>query len=163
MRGVYMNNLFTFMRESSTARFFIPAGIALIVFGVVVFVINSKNQNYIKIEATVSNVTQTAEAYTDSDGNWVEATYNAEVKYVVADREYTETLDNVSKFDVGDKVTIYYNPNNPQEITQTKSLIVPIIMVGLGIASLTGGIISAVNVVKKHKKMKEQERSWANE
>ena len=31
-----------------------------------------------------------------------------------------------------------------------------------GLAALVGGVISANNAVKRHKKMKEQERSWEN-
>ena len=158
-----MNKLFTFMRESSTARFFIPAGIMLIIFGVIMFVINNKNQNYIGIEAVVSKVELLQEEYIDTDGNRVEPTYNANVKYTVDGKEYDEKLENVSKYNVGDKMTIYYNPNNPEEITGSKSIIIPIVMIIAGIASTVGGTISAINAVKKHKKMKEQERSWANE
>ena len=157
-----MNKLFTFMRESSTARFFIPFGLILIIFGIIVFNINSKNQNYLKVDAIVSSVELTQEAYDDTDGNRVEALYSASIKYTVDGKEYNETLDNVSKYDVGDKVTIYYNPDDPSQITQTKSMILPIVMIVGGIAALTGGIISIVNVVKRHNKMKEQERSWAN-
>ena len=44
-----MNNMFTFMRESSVARFFIPAGLLLIIVGVVIFFINVNNQNYVLV------------------------------------------------------------------------------------------------------------------
>ena len=158
-----MNKFLTFMRESSTARFFIPAGLILIIFGIFVLVINMKNQNYIKTDSTVIDVKQTQEAYTDSEGNIVEAEYSAIVKYTVDGKEYTDTLDNVGKYNIGDTISIYYNPSDPSQITQTKSLILPIVLIVGGIASLTGGIISAVRAVKRHKKMKEQERSWANE
>ncbi len=158
-----MNKLFTFMRESQTARFLIPVGLILTIFGIVMLVINIKNQNYIKTESTVIDVKMTQEAYVDNDGNQVEAEYSATVKYTVDDKDYTDTLDNVGKHNIGDTITIYYNPNNPSQITQTKSIILPIVIIVGGIASLTGGIISAVNAVKRRKKMKEQERSWANE
>ena len=158
-----MNKFLTFLRESSTARFFIPAGIILIAFGVFMFVINTKNQDYIKVESTVSNVKLVQEEYFDTDGNRVEATYDVIVKYTVDGKEYDGTLDNVSKYNIGDKVTIYYNPKDPSQITQTKSLILPIVIIILGVSSLTGGIVSAVNAVKRHKQMKEQERSWVNE
>ena len=159
-----MNKMFTFMRESQTARFFIPAGLILIIFGIVVFVITLNNQNYIKIEATVVNVEETQETNVDNDGtNIITTIYNATVNYIVDGKEYTQTLDNVSKCKVGDKMDIYYNPKDPNQITQTKSLILPSVIIFAGIASLVGGIISAVNAVKRHKKMKEQERSWANE
>ena len=158
-----MNKLFTFMRESQTARFFIPVGLILIIFGIVMLVINMKNQNYIKTDSTVIDVKLTQEAYVDNDGNQVEAEYSATVKYTVDGKDYTDTLDNVGKHDIGDTITIYYNPSDPSQITQTKSIILPIIIIVGGLASLTGGIISAVNAVKRHKKMKEQERSWVNE
>ena len=158
-----MNKTVSFMRESSVARFLLPVGIMLIIFGVVMFVINNKNQDYIKIEATVIDVKEEEDIVTDGDGNHTNITYNVTLNYTVDDKEYTGTLDNVSKQKVGDKMVIYYNPKDPNQITQTKSLILPIIIIVAGIASLTAGIISAVNAVKRHKKIKDQERSWANE
>ncbi len=150
------------MRESSTARFFIPVGIMLIVFGVVMFVINKGNQDYLEVEATVTNATIFEEAYSDADGNIVEATYSVDLKYTVKERDYNARLEGVSKYNVGDKMKIYYNPKDPSQITQSKSLILPLVIIAAGIASLVGGIISAVNAIKKHKQMKEQERSWEN-
>jgi hypothetical protein len=158
-----MNKIFTFMRESNTARFFIPLGIFLIVFGVIMFVINSNNQSYIEIEAIVSNVELSQEEYTDIDGNRVDATYNVTVKYTVDGKEYDAKLDDVSEYNVGDKMKIYYNPKDPSQITQTKSLIIPIVIVVAGIISLVGGIMSGLNAIKRYKKMKEQERGWNNE
>lgn len=158
-----MNKMFTFMRESQVARFFIPAGLILIIFGIVVFVITLNNHDYIKIEATVTDVREEQETNTDADGTSTTTIYNITVNYTVDGKEYAGNLDNVSKQKVGDKIDIYYNPEDPNQITQTKSLILPIVIIVAGIASLTGGIISAVNAVKRHKKMKEQERSWVNE
>lgn len=158
-----MNKLFAFMRESSIARFFIPVGLIFIVFGIFIFTINLKNQDYIKIEALVIDVKEEQDITTDGDGNHITTTYNVTLNYIVDGSEYTGTLDNVSKHKVGDTMSIYYNPTNPNQITETKSLILPIAIIIAGIASLTGGIISAVNAIKRHKKMKEQERSWTNE
>ena len=158
-----MNKLFTFMRESSVARFFIPVGLFLIVFGVIVLVINMNNQDYIKIEATVTDVQEEEDYTTDEDGNHVTTIYNVTLSYIVDGNQYTGILNNVSKHKVGDKMNIYYNPSDPSQITETKSLVLPIVIIIAGIASLTGGIISAVNTVKRYKKMQEQERSWANE
>ena len=157
-----MNKMATFFRESMAARFLIPVGITLIVFGIIMFVINSKNQNYIQIEAVVSNVSVSQEAYTDVDGNYVEATYDVSVKYTVDGKEYEEVLNGLSKYNVGEKMKIYYNPANPSQITQTKSMVLPIIIIVGGIASLVGGIVSAVTTAKKHKAMKTQEEGWKN-
>ena len=158
-----MNKMFTFMRESQVARFFIPVGLILIICGIVVFVITLKNQNYIKIEATVANVSETQESYVDSDETNITTVYNVTLNYIVDGEEYVQTLDNVSKCKVGDKMIIYYNPNDPNQNNQSKSIILPIAMIIGGVAFLIGGIISVVNVVKRHNKMKEQERSWVNE
>ena len=158
-----MNKMITFMRESQTARFFIPAGLILTIFGIIIFVITLNSQNYIKVEATVINVEETQETNVDSDGtNTITTVYNATVNYTVDGKTYTQTLDNVSKCKVGDKMNIYYNPDNPNQITQSKNIILPIVIIIGGLSFLTGGIISAVNAVKRHNKMKEQERSWVN-
>lgn len=157
-----MNKIITFMRDSQTSRFFIPAGLLLIIVGIIAFVITLNNQSYIKTEATVINVEKKQESTVVDGENQITTVYNATLNYKVDEKEYTQNLDDVSKCSVGDKMTIYYNPDNPSQITQSKNLVFPIIIIVGGIAFLTGGIISAVNAVKKHKKMKEQERSWAN-
>ena len=158
-----MNKLATFFRESSTARFFIPLGIILIVFGVVMFTINKENQNYIKTEAVVSRTELVQDAYIDENGDTVEATYKVYVRYTVDGREYDEELGILSGYEKDQKITIYYNPQDPSQITQTKSLVLPIVIIVAGIASLVGGIMSGVNAIKRYKKMKEQERGWNNE
>ena len=158
-----MNKMFSFMRESSTARFLIPTGIILIVFGIVFFVINKENQNYIKIESTVIDVKEEQDTVSDGDGIETTTIYNVTLTYIVDGKEYTATLDNVSKHKVGDKMDIYYNPEDPNQITQTKSLLLPIGIIMAGILSFIGGIVSALQAVNQHKKMKEQERSWQNE
>ena len=157
-----MNNIATFFRESRTARFFIPAGIILIVFGIITFIISIKNQNYIETQATISKVELSQEAYTDSDGNYVEATYDISLKYTVGGKEYEEILGGLPKYNIGDKMKIYYNPSNPSQITQTKSLILPIAIIAGGLAALVGGIISAANAIKKQKTLKAQEEGWKN-
>lgn len=157
-----MNKLATFMRESGPARALIPIGLILVIFGIIMFVINNKNKDFIEITSTVSNVELVEEAHTDTEGNEVPASYNVTVKYTVDDKEYEAILDNTSKYDVGDKMTIYYNPNDPTQITQTKSIIIPIVLVSVGAIALVGGIISVINAIKRYKKLKEQEKGWEN-
>jgi len=161
-KGEFMNKLFTFFRESQTARFLIPLGLMLTIFGVVIFTINSKNQNYIGVEAIVSKVELAEEEHLDANDDIVHATYKIYVKYNVDGKDYEEELGELSgDYKEGDKMTIYYNPNNPSEITQTTSLVLPIVIIIGGIAVLAGGIISGVNAIKRQKKMKEQEKEWA--
>lgn len=158
-----MDKIAYLFRESRVARFFIPAGLILFIFGIVLFVISFKTQNYIKIESTISSVELAENAYTDSEGNYTEASYEVKVKYTVDGKEYEEDLGRFYKRNVGDKMTIYYNPDDPTQITQTKGMLIPLIVIALGIASLVGGIISASNAIKRYKKMKAQEEGWKNE
>lgn len=158
-----MNKIVTFFRESGTARFFIPLGIILIVFGIVMFIINNNNRNYIKIEAIVSKTELVEDAHYDANDTYVEATYNVYVKYTVDGKEYNEELGEFSNYKENDKITIYYNPDDPKQITQTKSIILPIVFIVGGCISLVGGIISAINAIKRVNRMKEQEKEWASE
>ena len=41
-------------------------------------------------------------------------------------------------------------------------MILNICLLVAGIIALTGGIISIINAVKRHKKMKKQEEGWSN-
>ena len=158
-----MNGLVTFFRESSTARLLIPTGILLIVCGIIFFVANTKNQDYIKTESVVTKVELEEEAHTDVDGNYVEASYTVFVEYTVNGTTYHGELGGLPKYEKGDKLTIYYNPSDPNQITQTKSLLLPILVIIGGVAALIGGIVSGLNSISKYKKMKEQEKGWSNE
>lgn len=158
-----MNKIIMFFRESITARFFIPLGIILIVFGVIIFGINKENQNYIKTNAIVSRMDLVRESYIDENHNEVEATYNVYVKYNVDGKEYEEELGELSGYKENQEITIYYNPDDPVKITQTKSLVLPIVMILFGFVSFIGGIISGLNAIKRIKKMNDQEREWNNE
>ena len=157
-----MNKMFTFFRESQVARMLIPVGLIAMIFGVVVLVINLKNQNYVKVESTISKVELAEEAHTDAVGDPVAATYKVFVKYTVDGKEYEKELGELSgNYKEGEKMAIYYNPENPNEITQTNSLILPIVLIAGGVGAFVGGIVSGVNAIKRHKKMKEQEKEWA--
>lgn len=158
-----MNKIIMFFRESITARFFIPLGIILIVFGVIIFGINKENQNYIRTNAIVSRMDLVRESYIDENHNEVEATYNVYVKYNVDGKEYEEELGELSGYKENQEITIYYNPDDPVKITQTKSLVLPIVMILFGFVSFVGGIISGLNAIKRIKKMNDQEREWKNE
>ena len=157
-----MNSIATFFRESGTARFLIPLGIILIVFGVIMFVSDDHNKNYIEIEATVSKSTLVKEETTDAEGNVESAEYDTFVKYTVDEKEYETELGITFEHKVGEKIKIVYNPKDPSVISQPASPIINTIVLVSGVGILVGGIISAVNAVNRYKKMKEQEESWAN-
>lgn len=158
-----MNKLAVFLRESMATRALLSIGIILVVFGTFVFIANKKNQNYLPVEAVVSKTELVEEAHTDANGDPVEASYKVYVKYTVDGKEYEEVLGELSGYKKEQKVTIYYDPKDPSKITQTKSLVLPVVLIAAGVVSIVGGIVSGLNSIKKHKKMKEQERSWKDE
>ena len=144
-----MNNLALIMRESRTVRFLIPAGIMLLIFGIVLFVVNRQNQNYLKTEAVVTNSVLEQEASVDAEGNRTEASYTVSVKYTVDGKEYESELGGLKEYKAGEKMTIYYNPDDPVKITMTKSMVLPIVIIAAGIAAIAGGIVSGMNAIKK--------------
>ena len=156
-----MNKIATILRESRLARFLIPAGILLLVFGIIFFGASNSSKDYIKTQATVTKVELEEEAHTDASGNRQEATYTATVKYTVDGREYEAELGGLSEYKVGDKMTIYYNPADPGQVTMTTSLLIPLVIIAGGIAMLAGGVVSGANAVKRYKRMKLQEE-WKN-
>ena len=155
-----MNKIITFFRESSLARFLIPCGLIFTICGIIFLFASIQNQDYIQTDAVISKVELEQEAYIDSDDNRVEATYTISVKYTVDGKEYEEELGGLPKYNIGDKMTIYYNPSNPSQITQTKSLMLPIIIIIGGVIALVSGIVSGINAINRYKKMKEQEKGW---
>ncbi len=158
-----MNNIAIFLRESKTARFLIPMGILFIIFGIIMFVINNKHKDYIETEAVVSSAELAQEAYTDVDGNYVEATYRVFVKYSVDGQEYNQELGELSGYKKGDKITIAYDPKDPSHISQPIGVVIPTIICVAGVAALVGGIVSAAKAINRHKELKKQEEGWSNE
>ena len=157
-----MNKIITIIRESALARFLIPAGVILIVFGVFFFSASKQNQHYKQIEAQVTSVVLEEAASTDANGHRTEATYTLGIRYAVDENEYENDLPGMSQREVGDKITIYYDPTDPNMITQTKSLIIPLVIIAAGIGAVVAGIVSGVNVIRRYKNMKAQEREWSH-
>ena len=151
-----MNNIITFLRESRTARFLIPMGIIFIIFSIFLFITDNNNKNYIETTATVSRTELVSEATTDANGNREEAMYKIFVKYTIDGYEYDNELGEMFEKKVGDKIKIVYNPDNPNEISQPSNIILNICLLVAGIASLIGGIISIVNVIKRNKNKKKE-------
>ena len=157
-----MNKIITIIRESALARFLIPAGIILIVFGVVFFGASKRNQHYKQTSAQVTSVTLEEAASTDVNGNRTEATYTLGIRYTVDGKEYENDLSGMSKREAGDRIVIYYDPDDPNMITQTKSLIIPLVILAAGIGAVVAGIVSGVNVIRRYNRMKAQEREWSH-
>lgn len=156
-----MNNIVKFFRDYSLARFLLPLGIILIIFGCFMFISINNTKNYIKTDAIVSKTELYEEEHYDGDIHQ-DATYKVFVKYTVDGKEYNEEYGIFMEYKEGDKVTISYNPLNPSEIAQPINIFFPIALLIGGLLSLTIGIVSIIKTIKKNKVLKFQEEEWKN-
>lgn len=145
-----MNRFATFMRDYAFARFILPLGLILIVFGGMMYGITDKRKNYPQTDAVVTSVTLHEEAYDEGDTHH-DATYRTMVKYTVDGKEYEEEYRIGPEMKVGAVVRIDYNPLNPQDISQPTGAWLPIGMMAAGLGCLAAGIISLLKTRKKHR------------
>ncbi len=138
------NKFARFMRNSGPARFFVPAGIILIVFGILTLGFNT--DNFEKTVGTITSVTEVPRTDTDEA-----VQYDVGFRYTVDGREYDGTFPNLGgKFAVGGDIDVFYDPDNPETTTNGKmsKLFSPILIV-LGIAALGFGVFGTVKAFKK--------------
>ncbi|MBO4569753.1 MAG: hypothetical protein J5689_00850 [Clostridia bacterium] len=157
-----MNKIAKFFRDFGLTSFLALVGITLVIFSIFAFRGVDHIKNFIKTEATVSDVVLYEDAHYDIDDNYIEATYKVFVKYNVDEVEYESEYGVFSGYKVGDKLTICYNPDDPYEIAQPNGIALPIIILVVGIASSVGAVITCVFAIKKRKKLIEQEKEWEN-
>ena len=120
---------------------FILLGVILIIFSVLSFISDKNHKDFIKIEATVSKAELVREASYDIDGNYEDAMYKIFVKYTVDGNVYDTELGDMYEKKVGEKITIIYNPKDPTEIAQPATMVLNIVLLVGGIASLVAGIV----------------------
>lgn len=145
------NKFARFMRNTGPARFLIPAGIILIIFGIIL--LGFKTDNYVE---TVGKVTR-VEQYIDHSGENEQTVYDVDFDYTVDGVKYTGTFGGLGKsYNVGDDIKVFYDPENPQKTTNAKAGIFGPIAIGLGALALVGGVLTAVKAFKKSKELDEQ-------
>ena len=141
----FFNKYARIMRDSGPARFFVPAGLILIVFGVILF--GMKTGNYVR---TTGRVTAVTAGVPDDNNN---ATWDIEFTYTADGGRFTGTFAGLTKeYAVGDELEVYYNPENPEQITNTKmgSFLGPVMIV----AGLLAGAFGVFRTVKAFQKSK---------
>lgn len=143
-----MENKFArFMRNTGPARFLIPAGLILIIFGIIL--LGFKTDNYTETVGKVTNVEQ----YIDHSGEDTQTLYNVSFDYTVDGKQYSGSFDGLGKsYNVGDEIKVFYDPEKPENTTNSKGAgIVGPIAIGLGALALIGGVLTAVKAFKKSK------------
>ncbi len=149
-----MENKFArFMRNTGPARFFIPAGIILIVFGIIMM--NFNTDSYLETVGRINSVTED----TDTDNRKV---YDVGFTYMVDGRQYSGSFEDLTEqFNEGSEIAVYYNPENPEEITNSKTGLLPFIMIGVGALAIVFGVFRTMKAFQKSREMDETPKAPA--
>lgn len=143
------NKLAKLARNTGPARFFVPVGIILIVFGALMLATQPKE--YAQTTGTVTSV----ERYEDADGS---ASYDVKFTFTVDGTEYEGVFSGeFGHLKSGDTVDVYYDPNNPENVSNTDSggIIAPILIVVGGVA-IVYGVYATVKAFQKQKALDDQ-------
>ncbi len=143
------NKIGRFMRISGPARFFVPVGIILIVFGILL--LGFKADRY---QQTVGKVISVTESIPQEDQD---KQYDVSVSYTVDGKEYKGTFENLpGTFKTGEEIKVFYDPEKPETISNTKSSkFLPPILIGVGVLAVFFGIFRTVKAIKKSKALDE--------
>lgn len=149
------NKLARFMKATGKMRFFIPLGIILLVMGILMLSMTPKE--YGEAVGTVTNVNEYTG--TDSDGH-NETLYEAEFTYTVDGKEYQNSFsDYPEPPEVGTEIPVYYNPDNPESVSNSKHTgVISIAMIAAGAAAIALSVLSGVKSFRKQRELDEQIR-----
>ena len=138
------------MRNTGPVRFFAPVGIILIVFGIILLGFNT--DKYLETSGKITAVTE-VEAIGGEENQ--EQEYDVDITFTVDGKEYSGTFGNLTgKYNVGNDIKVYYDPADPEKITNSKtSPMVAVAMIGVGAAALIFGVYKTVSAFKKSKEL----------
>ncbi|MCR5809571.1 MAG: DUF3592 domain-containing protein [Clostridiales bacterium] len=144
------NKFARFMRNSGPARVFVPMGLILLVFGILMLTLFGGSG---KLEKTVGRIVSVTEGTIDTENN--DQLYDVKLAYTVDGKEYEGVFaDMAGDYKVGDEMDIYYDPEAPEKISNTKAggFIAPI-LIAAGAALAGFGIYKTVKAFKKSKEL----------
>lgn len=156
-----LNKIAKFLSDYVFATFALPVGLILIIFGYVIYGPVLTRQDYPQTDAVVSRTELYEDAYYDSASETHhDATYRIFVKYSLNGEEYEEEYGIFPEMKVGANVKIAYNPDDPRDISQPNTVLLPIGIIAGGTVCLAAGVVSVVKTRKKNEKLKKQEEEW---
>lgn len=144
------NKFARILRNSGPARFFVPAGLLIIIVGIILLCM--RTDNYIATTGRITSVTEGV--YDDESGS---TQYDVGFTYTVDGKEYTGEFYNMGgSFAVGDEIKVCYDPEDPTKTSaSTVSGIVPPIVIAVGAVAALGGILATVKAFKKSRELDE--------
>ncbi|MBQ7064167.1 MAG: DUF3592 domain-containing protein [Firmicutes bacterium] len=146
------NKVARLARNTGPARFFIPVGIILIAFGIFMLMF-FKSGNFKEAPGKVTSVTEVG--YETTQENHSEMQYDVGVSYKVDGKEYAGVFPSMTgKFTVGQDIKVFYDPQDPEKITNAK---IPdfiwLIVIAAGVLAVIFGIAKTVSSFKKSKEL----------
>ncbi len=146
----FENKFARIMRNTGPARFFVPLGIILIVFGIILA--GFKTDKYLETNGKIIAVTEVEPI--DAEEN-SEAEYDVDITYTVGGKEYKSTFSNLTgKYSVGDNIKVYYDPADPERISNSKmGPLFVFALIGAGAVCLIFGVYKTVDAFKKSKEL----------
>ena len=156
-----MNRIAKFLRDYALARFLIPAGIILMIAGIIFYGVTDSRKGYPVTDGVVTRSELFEEEYYDGEDHH-DATYEIYVRYTVDGKEYESEYGIFPEMKEGTEVKLNYNPEDPTDIGQPNSIALPIGLIAGGVAAIAIGIISVVVTFKKNRALKKQEEAWQN-
>ena len=136
------NKFIQFMRNAGPAKFFIPFGIVLIVFGIVMS--GFKTGDYVE---TVGKVTSVIEGTYDEETH--DRDYDVYFTYTANDKEYESYFVLSGDYKEGDEIKVFYNPENPEQISNSKADWLPYVLIGVGAVTTVFGVFKAVQTLRR--------------
>ena len=150
-----MDKIINFLSGKGFRRLLFLISIICILLGGYLFWTYFSYQNYVEIEAKVFRVELTKEGYTKSNGIVVESEYDVFVRYTVNGTKYESKIGGLNGFQEKDRITIHYNPNNPNQLSQPLNISTPIIL-------CVGGVVLFVLLILTRKKKPKVKQQVAN-
>lgn len=143
------NLLAKLARNTGPARFFIPVGIILIIFGALMLAWTPKN--LVETTGTVATI----DRYEDTDGSTV---YDLSVDYTVDGKDYIASWSgDFGEYKEGDTIPVFYDEENPSDSTNSgdAGIIAPV-MIAAGVAAAGYGVYATVKAFKKQEELDNQ-------
>ncbi|MBP5372632.1 MAG: DUF3592 domain-containing protein [Clostridia bacterium] len=141
------NKFARFMRTSGPIRFLLPIALVLIVIGIVLFAFNNATKDYVETTGTVTAVNEVA-------GTDDATEYEIRFSYTVEGTAYNGEITLSQSYTVGESITVYYDPANPSEYSNSKdTALIAIIIIAIGVILLVASIVITVMKVKKNKEL----------
>ncbi len=147
------NKLARFFRNSGPMRFFIPLGLILIVMGIIMLI--NTPAEYRETQGVITNVS----SYKDEE----DTLYDVDFDYTVDGKTYTGAFSGLKdQPSVGETVTVYYNPEQPESASNTKHTgIISIVMIAAGAAALVLSTVFSLKAFRKSRELDEKVKASA--